>query len=204
MKDQKIEAPDGNAAGRDVNAPAAPVVNIQSVSGTSIIGNQGDVHVQVTTQRKSAPRVVIQPGPEHISEEQKVALQALRDEWMALHASIKKKPLSHGSAWKKINAAADVTSYHLIKKERFADAVACVKQEMAKLRSMRSAPSKDADWHASRIRGIKARCRNQLGDPEAYKAYIKKNFGASSLTDLATDELQRTYTYIMGKKRKPD
>jgi hypothetical protein len=40
-----------------------------------------------------------------------------------------------------------------------------------------------------------------LGAPKTYKSYIQKYFSASSLTDLATDELQRTHTYIMGKKK---
>lgn len=40
-----------------------------------------------------APRVTVTPGDGVISEEQKVALTALRNEWATLHAAIKKKPL---------------------------------------------------------------------------------------------------------------
>ena len=72
--------------------------------------------------------------------------------------------------------------------------------QLAKLRAMPSAPAKDLEWRSKRIAAIKARSKNQLGDPEAYKAYIRKHFGADSLSALATDELQRTYTYIMAKK----
>lgn len=82
------------------------------------------------------------------------------------------------AAWARINRAAGTTSYSLILKERFADAVALVRREMAVLRNMRSAPRKDDSWRAKRIGAIKA----------------------ESLSDLATDELQRTYAYIMAKR----
>ncbi len=104
------------------------------------------------------------------------------------------------AAWARINRAAGTTSYSLILKERFADAVALVRREMAVLRSMRSAPRKDDSWRAKRIGAIKARCKNQLGDPYFYRPYIKRSFKAESLSDLATDELQRTYAYIMAKR----
>lgn len=147
-----------------------------------------------------APRVTVVPGDGVITEEQKVALRALLDEWLALHAAIKKKPLGHAAAWARINRAAGATSYHLIKPENYDAAVTYVKRQMARLRNMASAPAKDKKWRASRIRAIKLRCANQLGDPDAYKPYIRRNFAADSLSALANDDLQRTYAYIMGKK----
>lgn len=201
----------GNAAGRDVRNEESNVIEVsfgaRPPSAPAIVGNGntgnimagGDVHV--TTASRARPKIVIQPGPEHLIDEQKVTLAELRGEWMTLHAAIKKKPLSHGVAWGKINRSVGATSYHLILQSRFADAIAYIKQEMAKLRGMRSAPAKDSEWRVKRIGAIKARCKNQLGDPDAYRAYIKKNFKAESLADLATDELQKTYTYIMAKKQ---
>lgn len=198
---RKVDAPKGNAAGRDIHISEAPQTNISSVSGgTNLIGNQGDIHLQITTTSPRRPRITVQPGPQHINDEQKLALSALREEWMTLHAAIKKKPLEHAATWKAINKAAGTTSYHLMLNERYQDAVAFIRREMAILRNMRSAPAKDGEWRSKRITAIKARCSRQLDDPSAYKAYIKKNFGAESLTDLATDQLQRTYAYIMAKK----
>lgn len=197
---QEFNGPvEGGVAGNDVIH--APTISIQTVSGgTNIIGNQGGVVVQLTSPSKQRPKVVIQPGPEHIDDGQKVALAALRDEWLTLHAAIKKNPLSHSVAWGRINKAAGATSYHLILKTRYEDATNFIKVEMAKLRGMRSAPAKDGDWRAKRIGAIKARCKNQLGNVDAYKPYIKKNFQAESLSELATNDLQRTYAYIMAKK----
>lgn len=199
---KKVEAPAGYAAGRDINSTGAPTVHVQTIAGgTNIIGNQGDINIQFGVAPPTRPRVVIQPGPQHISEEQKAQLKALCDEWVTLHTTLKKRALTYGAAWSRINKAAGTTSYSLILKERFADAVALVQREMATLRNMRSAPRKDDTWRAKRIGAIKARCKNQLGDPDFYRPYIKRNFQAESLADLATDELQKTYAYVMAKRR---
>ena len=201
---RKVASLEGSAAGRDIihEKNAAPEINVEHISGgTNIIGNQGGVSVQINSPRAARPKIVVQPGLEHIDGEQKVALAELRNEWLALHTLIKKTPLSPSIAWARINKAAGATSYHLILKSRYGDALAFVKREMAKLRMMKSAPSKDVDWRAKRIAAIKARCKNQLGNIDAYKPYIMKNFKVESLSALSTDELQRTYAYIMAKKK---
>lgn len=195
---------------QDALASATPAKPLPTGPGTVISINASgqaqaagrDIINHHHSKPQRAPRVTVIPGDGVISEEQKVALAALRDEWLTLHAAIKKKPLSHAAAWARINKAAGATSYHLIRIENFAAAIAYVNRQMALLRSMPSAPAKDKKWRASRIGGIKLRCRNQLADPDAYKPYIRKNFSAESLTALSDDELQRTYAYIMGKKSK--
>lgn len=179
---------------------AAPNIGVQTITGgTNFIGNQGNVHVQIGVPPKSRSRPP-QPGPEHIGEEQKRVLQDLCKEWIDLHRNLKQRALAYSTAWGRINKVAGSTTYHLILRERFETACAFVRQEMAILRGMKSAPTKDLAWRSSRITAIKVRSKKQLGDPDAYKAYIKKNFKADSLTDLSTDELQRTYSYIMAKK----
>lgn len=145
-------------------------------------------------------RNIIQPGPEHIDADQRRQLHDLCDEWVTLHASIKKTKLTKAKAWVDINRAAGSTTYALILQARFDDARAFVMKQMAILRAMKSAPRKDDSWRAKRIGAIKARCINQLGDAGAYRQYIQRNFGVVSLTELATDQLQKTYAYIMAKK----
>lgn len=200
MENKEISSREGHAAGRDVTASAAPVNNVQEIrGGTNIIGNQGPVNV-LTVHRPPVVRRVIQPTDAHITQAQGVELHALKDEWAALHNAIKKKPLSHGAAWKGINNAGGATTFREIRKDRFAEAVAFVKKEMAILRNMKSAPRKDDEWRTKKIGAIKARCKNQFGGVDVYKPYIKKSFGAASLADLATDELQQTYAYVMAKK----
>ena len=140
------------------------------------------------------------PGEVVVTEAQKVELTRLRDEWIALHNTLKQRPLTIGGAQKTINDRAGVTSYHRIPAEKFKPLVAWIKRQMGILRNMASAPAKDPAWRTSKIRGIKVHSKKQLGDEFAYVPYIKKNFGKSSLTELATEELQRTHAYIMAKK----
>jgi hypothetical protein len=201
MGQQKVESPYGHAAGRDINVQEAPRVEISQISGgTNIVGNSG--HVQINVNPARAPRVtnVIKPGPEHIGDAERRELQDLCAEWITLHNALKQRALTHAAAWSRINRAGGSTSYHLIRLENYEEVVRYVRRQMAILRGMASAPAKDEQWRNKRIAAIKLRCRNQLADPEAYRPYIRKNFGAESLTDLATDQLQKAYAYVMAKK----
>lgn len=191
----------GHAAGRDVTAQAAPVNNVQEIKGgTNIIGNQGPVTIHTTPERR-ARTVVHQHDPAvHVTQEQQLALQELRNEWVVLHTKLKKSKLDYGAALKRMNTAAGATACALIQRDRYEDAVKFAKREMAILSSMKSAPRKDDGWRIKRIGAIKARCKNQFGGVDIYKPYIQKNFDAVSLTDLATEELQKTYVYVMAKK----
>lgn len=200
MESKEISSRTGHAAGRDVTAQAAPVNHVQEIrGGTNVIGNQGSVSV-FHVQRPPTIRRIVLPTEAHITQEQAAQLQTLKSEWVMLHDALKAKPLGHGVAWRRINAAGGAPSYREIRKDRFADAVAFVKREMAILRNMKSAPRKDDEWRTKKIGAIKARCKNQFGGVDVYKPYIKKSFGAASLADLATDELQKTYAYVMAKK----
>lgn len=177
------------------------------VTGNGVAAGQiagGDIHNHSYAKPPRAPKVTVKPGDGVITEDQKFAITTAREEWMRLSETLKKKPLSHAATWSKINRFIGVTSYHQIPAERFGDVMGFIKREIAILRSMKSAPSKDKTWRASRITAIKARCNNELGNSEAYKAYIQKNFGVTSLASLSTDELQRTHTYIMRKKKRAE
>lgn len=181
--------------------PSAAKVTQITVNGQvtgQVIG--GDVN-HYTVAKPPRPKVVVTPGDGVVTDEQKAKINEKRLEWIALHNNVNPQNLlTDASAWVKINARAGVTSYHFIPLERFDDVIAFIQRQMAMLRSKASAPGRDDTWRTKRIAAIKVRCKNQLGDPDAYKPYIKKNFRASSLADLATDELRRTYNYIMAKK----
>lgn len=184
--------------------PAPPAAgNVIIVNGDGVAAHQiagGDIHNHTHAKPPPRPKIVVTPGDNVITEAQKAELTAARAEWLALHRSIKKTPLSDRAAWIRINKAAKATSYHLITPENYPLALAYIKGQMAILRGMPSAPAKDDGWRKSRIGAIKARCNNELRNPDAYKPYIKKNFKADSLASLSTDQLRKTYTYIMGKK----
>lgn len=177
------------------------IVNGDGVAAHQIAG--GDIHNHSYAKAPPRPRVVVTPGVGVIDESQKVAITAARAEWIAVHNSIKQAPLSDKAAWSRINKAAGVTSYHLIPAERFALVMAYIQQQVAMLRNMKSAPAKDDRWRSAKIGAIKARAIKQFGDANLYKPYIRKNFGLDSLTALSTDQLRRTYAWIMGKTVPP-
>lgn len=201
MENKEISSLAGHAAGRDVTAQAAPVNNVHEIrGGTNIIGNQGSVTVHTVPARRARTIVHQQDPAIHISQEQQLALQELRNEWVLLHNKLKKSELDYGVALKRMNTAAGATACALIRQDRYEDAVKLAKKEMVILSNMKSAPRKDDEWRTKKIGAIKARCKNQFGGVDVYKPYIKKNFDAASLADLATDELQKTYAYVMAKK----
>lgn len=183
-------------------SPTATGSNVIQLNGGNLTAQQvvvGNVN-NYNVARPPRPRVVVTPGEGVVTDTQKAKINELRLDWIALHNSIKKAPLTDAAAWVKINRKAGTTSYHLIPGDRYDLVIKYIKREMATLRAMRSAPRKDATWRTTRISAIKARSKNQHGSPDAYRPYIAKNFGAKSLTDLSDDELQRTYSYIMAKK----
>ena len=197
----KVVSRSGQAAGRDVHVDAAaPSVEIHQIQGgANFIGNHGPVNVTIGG-RQRPPVPLVHPGPEHIDQEQKCKLQGLHREWVTLHNAIKKTQLTHSSAWQRINGYAMVASYHYILQADFEKVCAYVRKQISMLRNMASAPAKDKDWRAKRIQAIKVRCKLQLKDEVAYRAYIQKNFQAASLSELSTEQLQKTYAYIMAKK----
>jgi hypothetical protein len=200
---RKVEAESGIAAGRDVEIDFSPMpVAVATINGgTNIIGARGPVNVHVTNLVPKTPRRrVVTPAANPLNAEQCGVIYHLCHEWVALSAAIKKRPLTLPGAWGQINRKGGAASYREIDASKFDLVCSFIRQQMAMLRAMPSAAKKDDDWRASRIRSIKARCKNQLGDERAYADYIRKNFKAESLTELATDELRRTYSYIMAKK----
>ena len=198
-EDKPITAKPKRAPRRKPTPTASNVFNLGGNNNSIGQIAVGDTHHYHYEKPPRAPKPIVTPGEGVISEEQKVELTKLRNEWIEVHNSIRQKPLSYGSAWARINSAAGATSYHLIQSCNYSLAVKFIKKEIGKLRNMRSAPSKDDGWRNAKIGAIKARSKNQLGDAYAYKPYIKKNFKVESLADLSTDELQRTYAYIMKK-----
>ncbi|MBP6897387.1 MAG: hypothetical protein KBC94_23465 [Pseudacidovorax sp.] len=201
MNKQEVGSQHGHAAGRDVNVSPGATTSVSAINGgTNIIGNQGPLSVHITT-KPARPRVVVQPDEAvHVSPSQVLALRALRDDWIALHLKLKKLPLTHGAAQAAINRAAGATTQVLIRKDRYDDAVAYVKRQMAILAAMKSAPKKDAAWRSKRIGAIKARCKNQFDGVDIYKPYIKKSFNADSLLELDDEQLEKTYGFVIRKK----
>lgn len=199
---EQAKAKGGQAALRDITkSPTGDVESIgiigDKASGNIIIHN---LHIVGESKRTPAVAPVIPEGS--ITEAQACRLKELVAEWVVTHNQVKpRSPLTHQAAWLKLNRRIKVATYRATPASAFSGQEKWLLQQAAILRSMASAPAKDDSWRADKIKAIKTRAMRTLGDGDIYKPYIKKNFGVSSLTELANDELQRTYTYVFGKKK---
>jgi hypothetical protein len=178
-----------------------PQPGVIYVAGSGNVVAGGDVTHHVHHHAPAPrPKVVIKTADGTIDATQRADLQALVREWMDTHKALKRRELTWGAAWGSFNKAMKVSGYAEIKPEQFDKAKAWLRRQIAILNSMASAPKKLPDLRVKRYAAIKTKCKNQLRDEFAYVPYIQKTFGKTSLTDLADQELERTYRYVMGKR----
>lgn len=169
-------------------------------SGNFIVG--GDLNVSQLPLKEAVTKVTPEPGEKHITEEQKVVLRKLVDEVVETEARLKKRPKKHGSVWKSVNGHCGVTSYSLIEIDKFESARTYLNKWMGRLNSAKSAPVKNGDqWRKRKYAYIKINAKDPK-DAEALAVYIKRNFGASSITELANDELEKAYRYVAGRRNR--
>ena len=166
------------------------------VAGGGMTHNVTHIH----HHKPARPRVVVKTADGVIDAAQKAEITRLKDEWMSTHNAVKQNKLTHQAAWGSFNRAMKVSGYAELKPDQFEAACKWLHQQIGRLNSMASAARKVPGHNNKRIGAIKARCKLQLGDEFAYRAYILKNFGKTSLAELDVLEMDKTYGYIMGKR----
>ena len=191
---------EGDVAGRDI-VSEAPRTNIHIAAingGQNIIGQTGDIHLQMPARPRI--KVVIQPGPEHVSEAQKVRLKVLVGDAIELEKAIKRAPKRHATVWSALTGKFKVTSYHLIPAAAFAQAEAYLQTWCARLRSAKSAPKKDPDWRNSRYRYIHAALK-EIGQQDELPQLLADRYSGRSLKDLSELELEAVYRVVAERKK---
>lgn len=193
-------AVEGDVAGRDIiNEAPRTSIQIGAINGgQNIIGQTGDIHLQV--QARPRIKVVIQPGPEHITDAQKVRLRDLVNEVVELETAIKRTPKRHATVWSALTGKLKVTSYHLIPASAFAQAEAYLQTWCARLRSAKSAPKKDPDWRNSRYRYIHAALK-EIGQQDELPQLLADRYSGRSLKDLSELELESVYRTVAERKK---
>jgi hypothetical protein len=174
--------------------PAKPAVSVQ---GDGNIVGDGNV---VALMPRLVKRTVVKTGDGTVTARQKATLRRLIDNWIEQRTAVRRTPMSYAAAWKALNKAMRVNSYHELPAASFDGARAWLRRQLAILARMPSAPKRMPGWRNKQIAAIKARCKNQLGDHRAYLAYITSKFGATSLTQLDDDQLQATYLHIRSRR----
>lgn len=152
----------------------------------------------------SAHKVVVEVkhGSEHITSEQKVALKDLVDEVVETEAKLKRSPRTYPSVWKALNNHCKVPSYHLIAAGDFNKARTYLNRWLGRLNSGRSAPVKNGEaWRTRKYKYIKINSKDGE-DMIALDRYLGKNFGTTSLRELANDELEKAYRYVAGRRSR--
>lgn len=176
--------------------------NVVRVAGNGNVVAGGDVHFSPILR----PRVVVKTGDGVIDASQRAELQRLVHDWVEARLSVRRSAFSYGAAWSAFNRHFGISGYAELPMEQFGTAREWLARQVGIVHSMASAPAKVPGWRHRTQGGIKARCKNQLGDAEFYRPYIQRIFGKASLRDLTDDELQQVKQYVFNakpKERKP-
>lgn len=178
---------------------AQPAVHVSGGSANLIQNNNGNVTMIATQRHVTVTKAEVKPGDEHISTAQQAKLTALVTEIVGIESKLKQKPKSFRSVWGALNAHCEVTRYVLIASSDYDKAEKYLRQWIGRLNSMASAPVKDGDaWRKRHYAYIKINCKD---DPDWLNRYLAKSFGASSLTELDNDQLERTYRAVASRKK---
>jgi hypothetical protein len=170
-----------------------------SVSGNNnIVGNNNTI---IKTDKViTKPILNIIPGEDHISEHEARVLTDLVHKIAELETYIKKAPHHIASVWATLNKRCRVTTYRAIPKDKFEVAEKFLRTWIGRLQSAPSSKKKNPTWRTDRYKAIHARCK-QYNIEDKKNAYINKNFGANSLTELDDESLEKTYRHIMAIKK---
>lgn len=205
MKQEINSEVEGGVAGRDIIHHEAPqhstTINVGINTGQI---SHGDIHnwgpIILGGSSKPKVKVVIQPGPGCIDEEQKNRLKALVAEVVRLEGLVRRTPRSFSSVWVGVNAKAKATSYHLITQANYPRAEKFLREWIGRLSSAKSAHLKDGNWRNRKFSYIFANVK-QLDADAILRAQLLARYGSESMKDLSDDELEAVYHLVARWKK---
>lgn len=203
MKTEVEAESGGQAAGRDIVHKERSVIHVNfgaNHGGQQFIANEAVyIHMAPASPRPKV-KVVIQPGPDCIDEEQKNRLKALVAEVVRLEGLVRRTPRSFSSVWVGVNAKAKATSYHLITQANFPRAEKFLREWIGRLSSAKSAHLKDSNWRNRKFSYIFANVK-QLAAEQTLRARLIERFGCESMKDLSDADLESVYQWVAGWKK---
>jgi len=161
-------------------------------------------HIQFVQTKQHTTKTIAktEPGREHISLEQRAALQELVKEIVQTEEAVKRNPKSFRAVWSALNSHCKVPSYSLIHLDDFEKAELYLRQWLGRLNSSATARNKDTSaWRKKRYAYIKTNSKDPA-EKAMIEAYLWKNFQVTSLTELSSEELDKVYRYVAGRKRR--
>lgn len=164
------------------------------------IHNHGPVVFQTSSAGATKIKIVIQPGPDHISEKKKAELKSLVTEVVRLESLIKREPKGFAAVWNALDKKCQVSSYHLILNTDFAKAEKFLREWIGRLSSAKSAHSKDPGWRNRKFSYIFTNVK-QLAAEEALRAHLRERYSTDSMKGLSDTDLEAVYHVVAGWKK---
>ena len=203
MKQEINDEVEGGVAGRDIIHKERTVIHVNfgaNHGGQQFIANK-PIHIHMAPAApKPKVKVVIQPGPECIDDEQKNRLKALVAEVVRLESLVRRTPRTYSSVWVGVNAKAKASSYHLITQANYPKAEKFLREWIGRLSSTKSAPAKDANWRNRKFSFIFTNVK-QLDAEQVLRTKLLEHFGSESMKDLSDADLGSVYQWVAGWKK---
>lgn len=184
---------------------AAEILNSGTMQN-SVIGGAGSTINNInTTHHTTKVKADVQPGIEHITDEQAAEIKRLVDDIVVIEGSgVKKNPRTHKAVWTALHRKMKVPSYRLIKSEHFEEARNYLRSTIGRLMSQKSARDKlpENEWRNRKYRFIHASFREFPELEEWFKNHIQMKYKVKSKADLNDDNLEKAYVSLSNKKRE--
>jgi len=167
------------ARGKPLRNPATarPAVSIKG--NGNIVGNHNQVHV--TVHHRHAAKLVVTPGPQHITQAQAAEIRAMVNRLVQLQGH------THQMVWTTLKRRFNFTSYHLLPAGQFPDVHHYLKAWLAKT----PAPP----TRQTLLRTIHAQARKHPGGIDQVKA----THNIQSLKTLSDSDLHQLATTLRSK-----
>lgn len=167
--------------GRPV-AKSAPTLRIHGDHNTGIVGNNNHVHITVKAPSKRPPKVVVQPGPDAITEPQAAEIRELVDKV----AKVSGKP--HQRVWGAVKDRFRFTTYHLMPAVQFEPVQHYLRRWIAS--ETQHVPDHDAEAQRKKLlRRIHAQARKQTGLLDRIRDFANGRHSTRSLSELTAGQL---------------
>lgn len=167
------------ARGKPLRNPATARPAVAIKGNGNIVGNHNQVHV--TVHQRPAAKVVVTPGPLHISPAQAAEIKDMIDRLAKLQGH------THQKLWTTLKRRFNLASYHLAPLQQFPEIHAWLRARLAKTPAPRTRKTLLASIHAE--------ARKHPGGIDQVKA----THNITSLTTLTDQQLHHLATTLRSK-----
>ncbi|EAS0531573.1 helix-turn-helix domain-containing protein [Salmonella enterica] len=180
-----------------------PVVSINSSSNVIGVAQTGATINQISNINPVTKTIAkVEPGKEHITDEQAARLQALVKTVVETEARIKREPKSFRAVWGALNSHCKASSYRLIPLTSYEKAEKYLLNWVGRLNSSASAPKKDnAAWRNRRYAYIKINTKDDISALRL-KNTLQRKYNVSSISELTDEDLDKVYRSIASSRTR--